>query len=150
MSRSKSSRNVVPRARRVEGRSPGRSAAKGPSSDAIFTVLTQELSTGITAYTFTGSMVLGNRLTDVEHTIGEKIRQGSSKIVLDFTELDLIDSAGIGMLTVWLGSTEREGGKIAVAGATGRVKQLLEFAHLDRLLGMFPDLASAHSALVKA
>jgi len=91
--------------------------------------------------------VLGNRLGEVEHAIREKIKQGSRKLVLDFSGLKFIDSAGIGMLAMWFGLMEREGGKIAIAGATTQVNHLLEMTHLNRLLGMYPDVASAHSAL---
>ena len=84
----------------------------------IVDIVTRKLSPGITAITFKGRLVLGNRLTEVEHAIREHIRQGSRKLVLDFSGLDFIDSAGVGVLAVCVGSMEREGGKIAIAGAT--------------------------------
>jgi anti-anti-sigma regulatory factor len=55
---------------------------------------THELSPGITAISFTGRLVLGNRLTDVERAIRETIKQGSRKLVLDFSRLSFINSAG--------------------------------------------------------
>ena len=45
------------------------------------------------------------------------------------------------------GSMEREGGKVAVAGPTGKVKELLELTHLDRVAAMYPDAVSAHTTL---
>jgi anti-anti-sigma factor len=113
----------------------------------IVDMVTRELSLGITAITFTGRLVLGNRLTEVEHTVRERIRQGSRKLLLDFSGLDFIDSAGVGVLAVCIGSMQREGGTIVVAGATGRVKQLLELTNLHRIVGLHADVASAHSAL---
>ena len=113
----------------------------------IVDMVTRELSLGITAITFTGRLVLGNRLTEVEHTVRERIRQGSRKLLLDFSGLDFIDSAGVGVLAVCIGSMQREGGTIVVAGTTGRVKQLLELTNLHRIVGMYADVASAHSAL---
>jgi len=107
----------------------------------------RELSPGITAISFMGRLVLGNRLGEVEHALREKIKQGSRKLILDFSGLKFIDSAGIGMLAVSLGAMEREGGRIAIAGATAHVSQLLEMTHLNRLFGMYPDVASARSAL---
>jgi anti-anti-sigma factor len=115
----------------------------------IVDMVTRELSPGITAISFTGRLVLGNRLSDVEHAIREKIKQGSRKLVLDFSGLNFMDSAGIGVLAMWFGLMEREGGKLAVAGATGPVKQSLELTHLNRLVGNYPDVASAHSALAE-
>jgi len=113
----------------------------------IVDMVIRELSPGITAITFTGRLVLGNRLTEVEDAIRQHIQQGSRKLVLDFSGLDFIDSAGVGVLAVCVGSMQREGGTIVVAGATGRVKQLLELTNLHRIVGMYADVASAHSAL---
>jgi anti-anti-sigma regulatory factor len=50
---------------------------------------------------------------------------------------------------MWFGLLEREGGKLAVSGATGSVQQSLELTHLNRLVGMYPDVESAHSALAE-
>ena len=115
----------------------------------VVDVEARELSPGITAISFTGRLVLGNRLGEVEHAIREKIKQGCRKLILDFSGLKFIDSAGIGMLAMWFGLMEREGGKIAIAGATAQVSELLEMTHLNRLLGMYLDVASAHSALAE-
>jgi anti-anti-sigma factor len=113
----------------------------------VVDIVTHELSPGITAVTLTGRLVLGNRLSEVEHAIRERIRQGSRKLVLDFSGLDFIDSAAVCMLAVCVGSMEREGGTMVVAGATGRVKQLLELTNLHRIVGMYAEVASGHSAL---
>jgi anti-sigma B factor antagonist len=110
-------------------------------------VKTQELSPGITAMTFTGRLIRGNKWNDIEFVVRERIQQGLRNLVLDFRGLNYIDSAGIGFLAVCIGLMEKAGGRIAIAGATGHVKQLLEMTHLDRAVVVHPDLASAHSAL---
>jgi anti-anti-sigma factor len=115
----------------------------------IVDMVTRELSPGITAISFTGRLVLGNRLSDVEHAIRDMSKQGSRRLVLDFSGLNFMDSAGIGVLAMWFGLMEREGGKLAVAGTTGPVKQSLELTHLNHLVGNYPDIASAHSALAE-
>jgi anti-sigma B factor antagonist len=108
---------------------------------------THELSADITAMTFTGRLTLGNQLTDVEYAIRERIVQGLRKLVLDFSGLHYIDSAGIGVIAVCIGLMERAGGRLAVAGAAGQVKQLLALTHLDRVVEFYPNLASARTAL---
>ena len=115
----------------------------------IVDIVAYEISPGITAISFRGRLVLGNQLTDVEHVIRETIKQGSRKLVLDFSGLNFMDSAGIGVLAMCVAIMEREGGKLVVAGATGHVEQLLELTHLNRLVGMYPDAASAHRAIAE-
>jgi len=113
----------------------------------VVDMVVRELSPGITTISLTGRLVLGNQLTDIEHAIRERIQQGSRKLVLHFSGVEFIDSAGIGVLAVCCGSMEREGGKVAVAGASGKVKELLELTHLDRVAAIYPDVASAQSTL---
>ena len=60
----------------------------------IVDMVTHELSPGITAISFTGRLVLGNRLGDVEHAIRETIKQESRELVLDFSWLSFMHNAG--------------------------------------------------------
>ena len=115
----------------------------------IVDIATRELSPDITAISFSGRLVLGNRLSEVEYAIRDKIKQGCRKLVLDFSGLNFMDSAGVGVLAMLFGLMEREGGKLAVAGAAGHVKQTLEMTHLNRIVGMYSDVESAHSALAE-
>ena len=112
-------------------------------------VKTHELSADIAAIGFTGSLTLDNQLADIEYDIRERIVQGLRKLVLDFGELNYIDSAGLGIIAVCVGLMERAGGRLVVVGAEGQVKQLLALTHLDRVLEFYPDLPSAHSALAR-
>jgi anti-sigma B factor antagonist len=96
----------------------------------IVDMVTHELSPGITAISFTGRLVLGNPLTDIEQAIREKIKQGCRKLVLDFGGLHFMDSAGIGVPVMCVGIVEREVGKLVVARATALVEELLDLTHL--------------------
>ena len=113
----------------------------------IVYVKTRELSPDITVMTFTGRLILDNQLKDVEDAIREHIMQGKRKLVLDFTGLNYIDSSGIGIIAVCIGLMERAGGKLAVVGASGQVKQLLELTHLNLSVPTYSDISSAQAAL---
>jgi anti-anti-sigma factor len=115
----------------------------------VVDIVTHELSPSITAISFTGRLVVGNQLTDVEHAIWEKIKQGCRKLVLDFSGLTSMDSAGIGVLAMWVALMQCEGGKLVVAGATGQVEQSLDRTHLNRYVGMYADVASAYRAMAE-
>ena len=110
-------------------------------------VKTREILPDITAMAFTGRLTLGNQLADVECAIREHIVEGQMKLVLDFSGLNYIDSAGIGVVVVCIGLMKRAGGRLAVVGAGGQVKQLLALTGLDSLMETYPDLSSAQIAL---
>lgn len=113
----------------------------------IVEIETRELSPGLSAVLFTGRLTLGNRLGQVENSLRQCIQQGLRNMVLDLSGLNYIDSAGLGVLAVCVGLMEKAGGTLAIAGATGQVSRLLELTHLDRAVGIYPDLQSAQRAL---
>jgi len=104
---------------------------------------------GVTVVECSGQLTLGNTLSEIEHGIKQLIEQGSKKLVLDLTRVSFIDSAGAGTLAFCGGWMERSGGWLVICGASGKVKQTLELVHLDRVVGMYPDVSSACSALGK-
>jgi hypothetical protein len=54
----------------------------------IVNVKTHDLSPDITAMTFSGRLIRGNKWNDVEYVIRERVVQGLRKLVLDFSELN--------------------------------------------------------------
>lgn len=61
-------------------------------------------------------------------------RLAASEIKVDLAGVTQIDAHGIGMLADLTRSTRARGGHVAVVSASGRVRRLLELAHLDALL----------------
>jgi anti-sigma B factor antagonist len=110
-------------------------------------IVSNEISPDISVMGFTGQLALGRRLNDVEDAVRERIEQGSKKIVLDLGGVDLIDSAGVGVLVVCIRAMERAGGLMALAGAAPRVRQLIELNRLNQVVSLFSDVPSAGSAL---
>jgi anti-sigma B factor antagonist len=59
---------------------------------------------------------------------------GSSAVVLDLTDLEFIDSTGLGVLVKAHQRMRDEGDQLAVIEGTGQVKRLLELTGLDQQL----------------
>ena len=107
----------------------------------------RELSPEVSAIVFSGRFVLGNRLKEVEHAVRERIQQGARKLALDFSGVNYIDSAGIGVLAFLIGLMEEQGGKMVMATGPGQVTQLMKLTRLEKVVTIYPDLASAQAAL---
>ncbi len=90
-----------------------------------------------------GRLSLGNTLQTIERTIAKLIEDGSRKMVINLEALELIDSAGVGMLMASNALMEQYHGKMRVAGAQGAVGRVLEVVHLDRVVGVDSDVETA-------
>jgi anti-sigma B factor antagonist len=101
----------------------------------------------VTVASLTGQLNLGNRLMDFEHSIKQRIEEGSRKMVLDLTGLTFIDSAGMGMVAMCSGVMSKAGGALVVVSAGGKVLQLFELTHLNKVIGVYPDVTSACAAI---
>jgi len=97
----------------------------------------------LTVVELTGHLNLGNELMTVEAAVKSVIDEGARKLVIDVTQLDYIDSAGIGMLVACNGRIEKAGGKMRVSGAQGSVAKTFDVVHMDRITSLDPDLDSA-------
>jgi len=69
------------------------------------------------------------------------LAQGRSGILLDFVQVDFIDSQGIGALArTWVSV---RGKKLKLCGLTPRVKEVLGITGLLKIMDCFDDLGAA-------
>lgn len=68
-------------------------------------------------------------------------------LVLDFTEVDYIDSAGLGALVAAHVGAQRAMRKLAFAGMNTQVKALLDMTHVSELFKTYPTVKDAEAAL---
>jgi len=97
----------------------------------------------ITVFEISGRLNLGNLLQSVESAIRSLIGGGARKVVIDLTGLIGIDSSGIGTLVNCAGEMDQQGGQLRVAGAHGSVAKVFETIHIDRIIPLDADVASA-------
>jgi anti-sigma B factor antagonist len=110
----------------------------------------RQLDPDVTVMDFSGNFSRpGIMVAKVEDTIRKRIEEGVRKLVLDLDKVDFIDSSGIGLLAVCSALMKQAGGRMAVTGAGGIAKQVLETVSVDRVIGVYPDLASACAAVSK-
>jgi anti-sigma B factor antagonist len=67
-------------------------------------------------------------------------------LIFDLAQVQYMDSAGLGLLVNFYASAQKAGRRMAVAGATPRVKTLFEMTRVDGLLRLFPTVAEAEAA----
>ena len=104
---------------------------------------TRQVEPDITVFEISGRLSLGNTLMSVESAVKRLIETGARRMVLDVSRLEFIDSAGIGTLLSCAGQMEKDGGRLRISGAQGRVKHAFEIVHLDRVAPLDPDVDTA-------
>jgi len=77
----------------------------------------------------------------------ELIKVDKKQLVLDLSEVPLVDSSGLGMLINLFKYINQEQGKIVYAGITEYVKKIIGFAKLDKIFTIVDDVESAVNIL---
>ena len=71
------------------------------------------------------------------------INGGHTNFVLNLTDLDYLDSSGVGELARNYLSIVKKGGTMKVVGLAAKVEEILKVTQLSRVFPEFPDEASA-------
>ena len=90
-----------------------------------------------------GKIVFGEETALLRHQVRDLLNE-YQLIVLNLADVSYIDSAGVGTLVGLYASAENAGSKIAIAGLTGRVKDVLQ---ITKLVTVFHTFATAEEAL---
>jgi len=102
-----------------------------------------DIEPDITVISCAGRFTLGSQLRLTESMINTLIQKGSRKLVVDLTHIEIVDSAGLGVLMHVYGEMEQLGGALRVAGANDRVSNLFQITHTNGILALDPDLMTS-------
>lgn len=75
---------------------------------------------------------------------------GCFKLLVDFGQVDYIDSTGIGFLVgIYSSLTKMPQGRFALANINRRVREVLELTRLAQIIPIYPNTAAALAALAQ-
>ncbi|ARN81295.1 STAS domain-containing protein [Methylocystis bryophila] len=75
------------------------------------------------------------------------IGEGPTKVIVDFSELDYISSAGLRALLIAAKTAQSLGGALTLCGLRGGVEKVMSVSGFDTLLGAHAGIAEAAAAL---
>lgn len=96
---------------------------------------------GVEIVSLSGPFTLGN-MFDLQRALQQV---NARYLIFDITNVPYMDSAALGLLVNSYVSAQKNGRKIAVAGATPRIITLLEMTKLDKLLPLYPTSEAAEA-----
>jgi anti-anti-sigma factor len=71
---------------------------------------------------------------------------GGKHLIVDLRETTYVDSAALGLLALTSQQLSVEERRISLVGPQGTVKQVLEMANIDKMIGVFPSEEAASEA----
>jgi anti-sigma B factor antagonist len=74
---------------------------------------------------------------------------GGSDVVIDLSEIEFIDSVGLGVLVGLFKTIRTRGCRANFIGVRPGVQRVLEIIRLDEIFEVYPDLESATRALAR-
>ena len=93
----------------------------------------------ITIVDLRGSIDLGEASLTLRHTIRDLVETGRTKIILNFSEVNSIDSAGVGELAGAYVPVKSKGGELKFLNPTKKVNDMLQITQLDRVFEVYTD-----------
>ena len=78
----------------------------------------------------TGKITLGEATQTMRHTISDLLENGGKKIVLNLTDVNYIDSSGIGELVRTYTTVTNKGRQLILLNLTKKIKELLVITKL--------------------
>jgi anti-anti-sigma factor len=107
---------------------------------------TKRIAPDITVLELAGKIVMGPESQSVEKLVNDLLGQDRKKIILDLTAVGYIDSAGLGTIAHSFFAVRGAGGRLHLAGATGRVEQEFRTTKLDAVIALYPTVEAACEA----
>jgi anti-sigma B factor antagonist len=80
---------------------------------------------------------------EFEEKVLASLEQGIRYLVLDFSDLEYINSAGLRVLVMSHQRLNPQGGKVMVCGTRDYIAEIFNISGYDRVFAMYPDLTLA-------
>ena len=96
---------------------------------------------GVEILSLSGPFTLGN-MFELQRTLQNT---SARYLIFDIAQVPYMDSAALGLLVNSFVSAQKNGRKIAIAGAAPRIIALLEMTKLDSLLPLYPTAEAAEA-----
>ena len=100
----------------------------------------------ITIVDMKGDILVGQGNTTLRCTIRRLLSEGKKKILLNFSDVNFVDSGGIGELISSLTAVNREDGQLKLLNLTQRIQYLLDITKLLIVFDIFENEVEAISS----
>jgi len=93
----------------------------------------------VTIVDLRGNIGLGATRLTFRRTIHDLIESGRTKILLNLSQVDSVDSAGVGELVGAYVPVKTKGGELKILNPTKNVHRMMQITQLDRVFEVYTD-----------
>lgn len=97
----------------------------------------------VTVLNIEGAIKLGQSAEFFSQTLDHILRKEKTNVVIDFSDINYMDSTGMGELIGYLSKFSGENRQVVLVKPSGRILKLLKVVRLDKAFKIFPDEVSA-------
>ncbi len=101
---------------------------------------------GVSVLDLSGRITLGDGSVSLRDAVRDTVAKGSNRILLNLSEVDYIDSSGLGELVSAYTTVKNQGGELKLLHLTRKVHDLLQITKLYTVFDVRDDEASAVSS----
>ncbi len=76
----------------------------------------------------------------MKNDVRKKISSETSNIVIDLTNVNYVDSSGLGTLIALQKDARFNGGSLCIVGASQQIKRVMKMTNLDKLFQLYDKL----------
>ena len=98
---------------------------------------------GIVVLEMFGNIRMGGDCQRISQEVDQLVVKKQSLVIFDFSQVDYLDSAGIGTLVSCLTKLRNAGGDLRLAGLKPMVAGVFKLTKIDTIIGIFPSVAEA-------
>jgi len=102
----------------------------------------------VTVLTVDGALTVDHGVAGLASVIRESMATGRSRLVLDLSAVEFMDSLGLEALLAANTTVEKCGGRLALASLKPRLKRLIEITRIGEILETHEDRAAAVDSLL--
>ncbi|MDZ7374785.1 MAG: STAS domain-containing protein [candidate division KSB1 bacterium] len=107
----------------------------------------ESIERGVIILRITGDVLGGPEAQEINERLRHHVRAGNKHVVLDVSDVGVVNSSGLGLLIAGLTIVRNAGGELRLANPSSRLRKLLEVTKLAHVFPVDPSVDAALAQL---
>jgi anti-sigma B factor antagonist len=102
-----------------------------------------DIENGIVVLEMLGNIRMGADCQRIQQEVDQLVGKGQTRVIFDFSQVDYLDSAGIGTLVSCLTKLKNSGGNLRLACLKPMVEGVFKLTKINTIMGLYLTVAEA-------